>query len=334
MTPETENSREHDLVVYGATGFVGTLTAAYLAEPRPPARGSLSPGARRPSSSRSAASCPPRPPTGRSSSPTAATPRRWTRWLPRRPRSRPPSAPTCATASRWSRPAPTPARTTPTSPARCCSCDGSIDAADARGEGQRRPHRPHLRVRLDPVRPRRPLPHEYAEEIGAGALGETTFVVRAMAGGISGGTIDSMRGQLERARPTSRSRRRSSTRIRSPGRARRTGRRQERDPRASAATPTRRLSRPVRDGHGQHPRGAPEQRAAGPCLRPRAAYRELMQTGGAPLGAVKAGGIVGGLGALVGGHVPAADAQAARPRAARAGRGAERAGAREAAFSR
>ena len=30
------NGREHDLVVYGATGFVGALTAAHLAEHAPP----------------------------------------------------------------------------------------------------------------------------------------------------------------------------------------------------------------------------------------------------------------------------------------------------------
>ena len=32
----TDSSREHDIVVYGATGFVGVLTAKYLAEAAPP----------------------------------------------------------------------------------------------------------------------------------------------------------------------------------------------------------------------------------------------------------------------------------------------------------
>ena len=31
-----QDDREHDLVVYGATGFVGALTAAHLAEHAPP----------------------------------------------------------------------------------------------------------------------------------------------------------------------------------------------------------------------------------------------------------------------------------------------------------
>ena len=32
----TDSDREHDIVVYGATGFVGVLTAKYLAENAPP----------------------------------------------------------------------------------------------------------------------------------------------------------------------------------------------------------------------------------------------------------------------------------------------------------
>ena len=32
----TEPVRDHDLVVYGATGFVGVLTAGYLARHAPP----------------------------------------------------------------------------------------------------------------------------------------------------------------------------------------------------------------------------------------------------------------------------------------------------------
>ena len=33
--PENEQNREHDLVVFGATGFVGRLTAGYLARSAP-----------------------------------------------------------------------------------------------------------------------------------------------------------------------------------------------------------------------------------------------------------------------------------------------------------
>src|SRR3954453_19169160 len=42
--------------------------------------------------------------------------------------------------------------------------------------------------------------HEHAAATGAGELGETALVVRAMRGGASGGTIDSMRGQIDTAR--------------------------------------------------------------------------------------------------------------------------------------
>ena len=28
--PESDNTRDHDIVIYGATGFVGKLTAQYL----------------------------------------------------------------------------------------------------------------------------------------------------------------------------------------------------------------------------------------------------------------------------------------------------------------
>ncbi len=40
---------------------------------------------------------------------------------------------------------------------------------------------------------------EYAESINAGTLGETTLVVTSMRGGFSGGTIDSLRNQLDAA---------------------------------------------------------------------------------------------------------------------------------------
>ncbi len=36
MTGVTESAREHDVVLFGATGFVGRLVAAHLAEAAPP----------------------------------------------------------------------------------------------------------------------------------------------------------------------------------------------------------------------------------------------------------------------------------------------------------
>lgn len=44
------------------------------------------------------------------------------------------------------------------------------------------------------------LLHEHAEQEGLGTLEDTTYVVRSMRGGASGGTIDSLRGQLDEAR--------------------------------------------------------------------------------------------------------------------------------------
>ena len=91
--------REHDVVVYGATGFTGALTAQYLAGARRRRDASgRSPGARSPSSTtrcaRSRPTCP-------RSSPTRPTRSRCARW-PSRPRSSSPrSAPTSSTASRW-----------------------------------------------------------------------------------------------------------------------------------------------------------------------------------------------------------------------------------------
>src|SRR5204862_6722928 len=44
------------------------------------------------------------------------------------------------------------------------------------------------------------LLHRHATETGAGDLGKTTLVVRAMRGGVSGGTVDSLRGQPDAAK--------------------------------------------------------------------------------------------------------------------------------------
>ncbi len=115
MTPETDNTREHDVVVYGATGFVGKLTALYLA-------GAAPEGTRIALAGRSQAKL------ERVRSELPANAAEWPLIVAdsadaeavaamaasAHARSRPPSAPTTATACRWSRPAPTPAPTTPT----------------------------------------------------------------------------------------------------------------------------------------------------------------------------------------------------------------------------
>ena len=118
----TDSARDHDIVVYGATGFVGVLTARYLAE-HAPADARIALGGRSQAKLEQT-----RAQLGvewplviaESQDPDAvaalarAPPASWQR----------PSAPTSSTASRSSRRAQPPGRTTPTSPARSCSCAG------------------------------------------------------------------------------------------------------------------------------------------------------------------------------------------------------------------
>ena len=71
MTPETDTTREHDIIVFGATGFVGKLTARYL-------KGAAPAGTRIALGGRSKdklerVRVPTLASTGRSSSPTPAT---------------------------------------------------------------------------------------------------------------------------------------------------------------------------------------------------------------------------------------------------------------------
>src|SRR3954447_5779681 len=51
------------------------------------------------------------------------------------------------------------------------------------------------------------LLHRAAADAGAGDLEETTLVLRAVRGGVSGGTIDSVRGTIDEARASAESRR-------------------------------------------------------------------------------------------------------------------------------
>jgi short subunit dehydrogenase-like uncharacterized protein len=143
------------------------------------------------------------------------------------------------------------------------------------------------------------LLHEAAGE----PLTDTTLVVKALRGGASGGTIDSMRGQLDEAR-----RDRASRRLMfdpyslSPDRGAEPDLGPERDP--AGVVRDDELggflapfvmgtvnSRVVRRSN------ALLAHAYGRELR----YRELMRGGTGPAGAVKAAGITAGLGALMGG---------------------------------
>ncbi|MCW2991877.1 MAG: putative saccharopine dehydrogenase/reductase [Solirubrobacterales bacterium] len=147
------------------------------------------------------------------------------------------------------------------------------------------------------------LLHEHAREIGAGDLEQTTLVVRAMRGGASGGTIDSMRASVDEARADKAARRlMADPYALSPDRAAEPDLGGEGDP-----------MKPIRDdalGGWLAPfvmgpvntrvvrrSNALQGHAYGRSMR----YRELMATGGLPFGPVKAAGISAGIGALVGG---------------------------------
>lgn len=146
------------------------------------------------------------------------------------------------------------------------------------------------------------LLHEHAAAHGLGDLEETTYVVKAAKGGVSGGTIDSMRGQLDEARRD------------------KAARRIMLDP--YSLSPDR-GAEPTDLGSERDPAGVIRDDALGGFLAPffmgvvntrvvrrsnalrghaygrRLRYRELMLGGGLPLGPVKAGVIAGGLAGLV-----------------------------------
>lgn len=146
------------------------------------------------------------------------------------------------------------------------------------------------------------LLHEHAAAHGLGDLEETTYVVKAMSGGVSGGTVDSMRGQLDQAK------------------ADKAARRIMVDP--YSLSPDR-AAEPTDLGKERDPAGVIRDDALGGFLAPffmgvvntrvvrrsnalrghaygrRLRYRELMLGGGLPLGPVKAGAIAGGLAGLV-----------------------------------
>ncbi len=145
--------------------------------------------------------------------------------------------------------------------------------------------------------------HEAAEAADAGGLGETTLVVEAMKGGFSGGTIDSMKGQIDTSKADPAARRLAADPYAlSPNRDAEPDPGSERDsmgvgrdpdtgdfvaPFIMAGVNTRVVRRS----------NALMEWAYGNSLR----YREVMKAGNGPLGAVKAGMVVGGLGGLVGG---------------------------------
>lgn len=142
---------------------------------------------------------------------------------------------------------------------------------------------------------------EAARERGLGTLTDTTYVVKKVRGGVSGGTVDSLRGQLDEAR-----RDRTSRAILldpyalSPDREAEPDLGPQRDPMGVEHDPALGgflapfvmgtiNTRVVRRSN------ALQGHAYGRGLR----YREFMATGGLPLGPVIAGGIAAGVGALM-----------------------------------
>ncbi len=142
---------------------------------------------------------------------------------------------------------------------------------------------------------------EHARENGLGDLEETTYVVKAAKGGVSGGTVDSLRGQLDIAKGDPAKRRiLLDPYALSPDRAAEPDLGPERDP--AGVTRDDSLggflapffmglvnTRVVRRSNALR----------GHAYGRRMRYREMMLGGGLPLGPVKAAAIAGGLAALM-----------------------------------
>ncbi len=296
-------SREHDLVVFGATGFVGKLTANYLAGAAPEGARIALAGRSREKLERVRADL------GQSASKWALIEADTTdrESVDAMAASATAVATTVGPYLRYGMPL-----------VEACAAAGthyadltgetlfmrrSIDAADgpAKESGARIVHT----CGFDSI----PSDigvlalHEHAAANDLGGLEKTTFVVKRMRGGASGGTIDSLRVSLDEAK-----RDKAARKVMldpyglSPDRTSDPDGSGERDP-----------SRVIRDDElggylAPFVMGSVNTRvvrrsnalldhAYGSGLR----YRELMLTGAGPVGFAKAAGIVAGLGAVIGG---------------------------------
>ena len=106
----------------------------------------------------------------------------------------------------------------------------------------------------------------------AGELGDTTLVVAAMKGGFSGGTLASMKGQIDELRSDQAARRVRRRPLRAQ--PRRTKTRGTRPAQGHQRDPRPRLDRPVRDGDLQHPDRPPQPFLLG--YGPDFRYREVV----------------------------------------------------------
>ena len=289
-----DTTREHDIVVYGATGFVGLLTAKYLAEHAPPDVGIALGGRSESKLERTRAELgvdwPLVVADGQDRDAVAAMAES-TRVI----------VTTVGPYFKYGKPL-----------VEACAAAGthyadltgevlfmhwSIDAADdaARASGARIVHTCGFDSIPSDIGTL--LLHEAAQDGGHGGLGETSFVVKSMRGGASGGTIDSLRTAVDTVKKDSASRRiLADPYALSPDREAEPDDGSERDslkpvqderlggwlaPFVMGSVNTRvvRRSNALRD------------HAYGSGFR----YRELMLTGGGPIGLAKATGVAGGI---------------------------------------
>lgn len=144
------------------------------------------------------------------------------------------------------------------------------------------------------------LLHLEAKGSGSGRLGETTAVYGPLKGGVSGGTIASMKDQVDEAKRDAKNRRIIfDPYALSPDRARDPDGRDERDPMRPRYEPdfdtwTAPFIMALFNTRVVRRSNALNDYAYGNGLR----YREVMATGKGPVGAVGAAGVTAGLGAL------------------------------------
>lgn len=302
-TPAAQAPREHDVVVFGATGFVGRLTAAYLAE-HAPADVQIALGGR---SREKLEAVRAELPAAARDWPIVVADSQDAVALGELARSARVVLTTVGPYARYGLPLVAACAEAGTHYADLTGetlfMRRSIDAADAvaQASGARIVHTSGFDS----------IPsdlgvlalHEAARAAGAGELGETTLVVTGLGGGVSGGTIDSMRVQVDETKKDKAARRLAADPYAlSPDRSA--------DPPASEERDSLGVSRDPETGAFLAPfvmgmvntrvvrrSNALQGWAYGRGFR----YRELMRGGRGPMGAVKAGAIVGGIGGLVGG---------------------------------
>ena len=297
------STREHDVVVYGATGFVGKLTALYLAEAAPPDAKIAIAGRSQEKLERTRAELP----AAAAEWPVIVADSSDREAVGKLAASTKAVATTVGPYYRYGFPL-----------VEACAEHGT-HYADLTGETL------FMRRTIDEYNDRAQgsgarivhtcgfdsIPsdigvmslHRHAEETGAGDLTDTTLVVRKMRGGVSGGTIDSLRGQLDAARADKSLRRvMVDPYALSPDRSAEPDLGDERDPMRPSHDPELGgwlapfvmgtvNTRVVRRSN------ALQGHAYGREMR----YRELMLTGGLPAGPIVAASVSGGIAALVAG---------------------------------